>query len=242
MLIRRSALSRLIEAAIGPEEAAESGIAIFTHDTGDTTNVVAYDVAKVIDACLTGIEEQGDDPLDAVEKNGTSGIVGLVSMHPAAGWEGKCYGSYVINNTVARKGYGPMIYDLALALGKPVVPDRKSVSKHAQKVWLKYMDGDDVEKFPLDDKDAPKTKDKNDDCLLNPAAPGLDFAYFKSGSKKYSPMFDKDKKALSEYNRLLKTRKMKSISEDDWHESLTMSAADYFTIRYSKDVIYADDK
>lgn len=49
------------------------------------------------------------------------------------------HGFYVVDKSAAEKGYGPTLYDAALSLGTPVMPDEAgSVTPTAQNVWRYY--------------------------------------------------------------------------------------------------------
>jgi hypothetical protein len=238
MLITRGALQHLLEAAIDSETAGSQGVAVIVTKISDNTNVIAYDIANMIDSLMQGVRD-GDDPVTSVEKNGTAAIVGLVSMVPADS-HGPCYDGYVIQATAARKGYGPLIYDIALSLGKPVIPDRHAVSKQARQVWQKYMTRSDVAKMPLDDIENPRTPQKHDDCAIIKNADSLNNAFIKRGRGDYSSMVNNDSKAFQAYNKALKDAGKDAVSKSEWDDSITMAASDYFSYRYAKDVIHGD--
>jgi hypothetical protein len=60
---------------------------------------------------------------------------------------------WVIMNSVADKGYGPMMYDIALSYaGKAgVIPDRNSVSPAARNIWKFYITNrkQEIRVYPL---------------------------------------------------------------------------------------------
>ena len=86
-----------------------------------------------------------------------SGIFGTVGIELLRGWgDPDCDGAWIITNTVATPGYGPLLYDVAIEwatlYGSGLVSDRYNVSDDARKVWAKYADDRiDVEKFQCDD-------------------------------------------------------------------------------------------
>lgn len=51
-----------------------------------------------------------------------------------------CDGSWVVTNSAARQGYGPLLYDIAMSFISPqfLTADRDSVSPEAEKVWRVY--------------------------------------------------------------------------------------------------------
>jgi len=74
---------------------------------------------------------------------------------------GKSLGACHIVKTEAKKGWGPLGYEMAMAYHHPsdkksyaLMPDRTSVSPSAEKVWKKYSERGDVENHSLDDVDA----------------------------------------------------------------------------------------
>ncbi len=239
MFVKFIALKQLIEAAVQPQNAGAQGTAILVLKSGEDVSVVAYDPSKLIDDVLQGVND-GDDSFETLEKNGTPAIVGIVSMHPANEMmDGKCHGSYIVQAAAARKGYGPMIYDLALSLGRPVTSDRHNVSGDAKKVWDKYMSRGDVKKLPFDDIEDPKTDDPDDDCLIHKGIDSLNNAYVKGGGDSpYSSMISNDKRALASYNAALKKLNTEPLTMDDWHDGIILAAADYFTIKYATNVTH----
>lgn len=97
--------------------------------------------------------------------------VGQLSRDPDAYWDDfedtvlgfmsfsdsdDCNGVYEVNKVVAKSGYGPYLYDVALHFAKVdgmpgLVPDRKQVSPAAQRVWAFYFSKrKDVDKVPLE--------------------------------------------------------------------------------------------
>jgi hypothetical protein len=56
----------------------------------------------------------------------------------------------VVGQSIARDGYGPLLYDVAMSNGMGLIPDRYSVSRSASHVWKKYFnDRHDVRKAVL---------------------------------------------------------------------------------------------
>ena len=78
-----------------------------------------------------------------------------------------CDGAYRIVLSAAAKGWGPLLYDVAIEMatmkGSGLVADRSGVTKDAQSVWKKYMyTRGDVEKFQCDDQYNTLTKTLED--------------------------------------------------------------------------------
>jgi hypothetical protein len=70
-------------------------------------------------------------------------VVGEVGMHEPDDDTGPCDGAWVIASTHAQKGWGPLLYDIAIEWatlnGSGLTPDRESVSKEAFNIWDRYM-------------------------------------------------------------------------------------------------------
>jgi hypothetical protein len=96
----------------------------------------------------------------------TGGILGYIKLAP--GDDGSCWGAAEVAASAAVKGYGPMMYDIAMSsINAPLMPDRSSLSPKAAQVWDFYdKKRSDVKKLPLDNIDDPKTPDEKDDCKV----------------------------------------------------------------------------
>lgn len=115
-------------------------------------------------------------------KDGYRGVYGEVTLDRASKGTGPCDGAFIVVSTMATKGWGPMLYDVAMEVatqnGNGLTPDRRSVSNAAQNVWSYYFnDRGDVQSYQLDltDIEASYYTDLNvqkltpdieeDDCL-----------------------------------------------------------------------------
>lgn len=83
---------------------------------------------------------------------------------------GGCLGAWVIDFTTAKKGWGPLLYDVAIEWasmrGRGVMPDRVAVSDKAYEVWVKYAnDRPDVKSFQLDNLENELTPEEIDNCM-----------------------------------------------------------------------------
>mgnify|MGYP003644227785 FL=1 len=86
-----------------------------------------------------------------------SGIYGTIAMEKLSTWEDPdCDGAFIIVNSVATSGYGPLLYDVAIeyasTIGSGLVSDRYNVSADAAKIWKKYAKRGDVDQFQCDDE------------------------------------------------------------------------------------------
>ena len=104
-------------------------------------------------------------------------IVGYIEFGPPR-TKGEAYGSQEVYYSAAKKGFGPLMYDLALKRAGKLMSDRVDVSAMAEKVWDVYLkQRNDVEHFPLDDIDDPKTPSKHDDARIKPGHAALNYVY-----------------------------------------------------------------
>jgi hypothetical protein len=91
----------------------------------------------------------------------------------------KAWEAHEVQTSAAEKGYGPLMYDLALSQCETITSDRSSVSSQAEGIWAYYfLKRKDVEKLPFDDIKNPKTPPIEDDAKLHSQfkAP-LNYAY-----------------------------------------------------------------
>ena len=80
---------------------------------------------------------------------GSVSIVKADSQH-----DGKCLNGYIVYMAEAHRGWGPLLYEVALEWasqnGGGLIPDRGMVSEYAAAVWEKYALRSDVDKKQLD--------------------------------------------------------------------------------------------
>ncbi len=131
------------------------------------------------------------DPLPE-EYQHPSGIYGTVAIERLSDWgEPDCAGAFIVVNSVAAKGYGPLLYDVVIEyasiIGTGLVSDRYSVSLAARDVYAKYMSRDDVDKFQCDDTNNTLTPSDHDNLVMEPGvAKAGDNFIASSLSKRYS--------------------------------------------------------
>lgn len=70
--------------------------------------------------------------------------------------------SYVVDLSAAEKGFGPLLYEIAMTKFGFIVPDRFSVSQSAKNLWLKFYNRNDIAKETL-----PETIRKHSEDFLN---------------------------------------------------------------------------
>ena len=107
-------------------------------------------------------------------------IYAIINLRDDA--RGNAYDTKMVGSSAARKGYGPLIYDIAMAQAGGIMPDRRSVSDDAHRVWDYYQKNrGDVEAKQIDDMWDPKTPTEVDDALMAKGEPedsSLNQAYF----------------------------------------------------------------
>lgn len=196
-------LSRYIKEAILKEAANRNvqgmGLAVFPE--GNYMKFVLYNVKQFVSIIKQTKKFPSKDEMLEI-------IKGYMFVQKPEG-SGPCHGAWTVVTSGAVEGYGPTLYDIALALvpGNTLMPDiggHVSVSPHALKVWQFYKNKrGDIEALPLDniamkqqagskpldsdEEQEEQTPEKEDDCFLMPGGDEvLKYAYRMKGS----PPFD----------------------------------------------------
>jgi hypothetical protein len=147
----RQAVRRILEAAVGSGQAAGQNLALLRKNNGGNVVYVLYDPSK-----LAAAMDEGDP----------GGVIyGYLDVKPH---QGDAWNAAEVKYSAAEKGYGPLMYELAMSDFHALMPDRLSTSQAARAVWQKYASRADVEKKPFDDVSHPKTPTKADDAKLIP--------------------------------------------------------------------------
>ena len=107
-----------------------------------------------------------------------SGIFGVIVIKRISPKHGKCNDAMYVSWSQAAKGWGPILYDIAIELATELsgglVADREHVSYHAQKIWAYYdSNRSDVTKVQLDNLEDSFKDGPFNDCT--PAIDGLGF-------------------------------------------------------------------
>lgn len=196
--------SRLNERAASVPDAATRGLALHVFDDYDDKRTYClYDPQAFIKQAASS------KPVDALKGS----IVGMLSTHHPK--VGEAWGAKEVSNSAAEKGYGPLLYDIAMAAEGGLIPDRYSTTGQAKKVWRTYKDArPDVEHRPLDDVDNPSTPDTQDDAKVK-GDDLLDQAYFIKGGPSPDALESNDADALEQLRQLL------------WDDDLTEVDAPY---------------
>lgn len=105
--------------------------------------------------------------------------------------DGNCYnGMVVVMTTDTTKGWGPLLYDLALEYASQnsngLMSDRETVTSEAVAVWEKYLDTrSDVKKIQMDNMENELTPNEEDNCNQTSAE---EWAEEEGGSWSDSPL------------------------------------------------------
>lgn len=161
----RLIIRHLLEAAVASKQAAGQNLALLRRNSGKYIQYILYDPQELENEFTMYEKGAGDE---------AKVIYGFLEVRPH---DGECWNAAEIAASAAKKGYGPLMYELAMSdFENGLMPDRSTTSPAARKVWQVYTQRSDVSKFPLDDKRNPKTPPKIDDCSIVPDVDG-DIAY-----------------------------------------------------------------
>ena len=117
------------------------------------------------------IRDEFDDVLSDLSarmaEHAVSFVLGTIDIEKA--WDGPSNDASMVHAPAASKGYGPLMYDIAMADAGELMPDRQpDVSKSAQSVWKYYKNKrSDVVSTPLDNIRNPQTPQKTDDASVH---------------------------------------------------------------------------
>jgi len=94
---------------------------------------------------------------------------GIEIAKPRPSDTGPCGNAFVVEGSGATRGWGPLVYDVAIEYasldGSGLVSDRGSVSPYARRVWEYYMNNrPDVTAHQLDDMKDTLTPEWEDNC------------------------------------------------------------------------------
>lgn len=167
--IRKVVDETMIEMAKEPHEAEAGGFALSIVNNGPNMYLVLYQPVALEKICSEIVQQPDhlkfDDKLDAVLYMNPNPVVGFIRMKKDnCGW--------IIQNSAANKGYGPMMYDIAFSYaGKQgIIPDRDSVSKAARAIWRYYMTNrkNEFRVYPLSHRDpCVAYQDEDDSWFLD---------------------------------------------------------------------------
>lgn len=198
-------------------DAQKLGLALYVGTQHGMKDIILYDAQALKEyldeqGFFGGLtkKELGEAQAAALDDEMFSHLYAKITVRPTA--PGKGYGAKTVANTAAKKGYGPLIYDIGMALVKGLIPDRETVSADARKVWSYYKNNrSDVDAKKLDNIMNPKTKTPKDDAFVyekeGEESP-LNYAYFIKNAPEVS-------KLLNNHKVFLKNLSMTKAQVDD---------------------------
>lgn len=222
-------IRKLHEAPVSVENAKQSKLALHVINKGssrfgNSALYILYDAATFIryikdnKSLITSIEDA---------------MVGMIHVHAPEGRA--AHGAKEVGTSAAKKGYGPLMYDIAMALSGGLISDRDAVSTSAKKVWNKYLQRSDVEKKPLDNIYDPDTPPKNDDARVweepAPDEKALNNAYFINDFPSVKALFNNDDECI---NIAIKHFEGDDylLSEKEIEQAFDDASESFFQVRY----------
>ena len=178
----------MLEAALSPKDLPDGIFVKVSKETISSGDMIQVEF----------VDEDGRSFDEASPELGVEGaeIYGYVSaVKPKKAIHGPCLDVYIIGRTAARKGWGPMLYDIAMEVAGEdgLSADRESLSDEAYNVWNYYLKRrPDVTAKQLDDLDNTLTPGESEDNC-NPSS-----AEDHSKLLKYAPVKSLRKKGLKD--------------------------------------------
>lgn len=223
-LLRQLVRALVTEAATSGAQAIKHGLALYRGPDQDGTVYVLYDtaVAQRLAQSTGGFAKP--IPESELDKLFAGFVWGIQHSDDANG-------AFEIRLSAARKGFGPLMYDIVMSDAPDgIMSDHyHSSSPSERNLWKKYFsDRGDVEHSPLDDVDDPKTPPHSDDAQLvdDPNAPYLDYSYDGAGDSQSRA------KLLAKHSELAKWLKDRAVPSRAFESVLASRAEDYFASKY----------
>lgn len=231
-----------LEAAVAPSTASEKGL-VALKNTATNTKIWLFDE----NLFLRDLAEKmsvAQKVVDAVSEllQGHEYFYGFIVLEPANA-RPACYGAREVVGSAAIKGYGPMMYDLALHVSTSgIFADRNDVSPQAYKVWEYFKNNrPDVKHKKIDDVDNPKTPakfddgwvHKNEDDEIDSESP-LNYIYRKSydNSSAQEQMLRQGRQLLKKINSIAPQKGELQLKELE--EFLSESSEKFFQSKYRR--------
>lgn len=230
----------LLEKAIDVGHAEQNAVACFTNEK----TVILYDPKVLLkfyqDMVNAHLRRMTSKPKTSNrlsgEKSASPAILSIVKFNPVQ--RGEAYGAKEIEISAARKGWGPLTYDIAMSISRTgLMPDHNnSVSPTASNVWKNYYDNrPDVRKLRLDDMNNPKTVPKLDDAQTHndPDRAYLDYIYQIKSPIDINKLTSVHKRCVADILELVKTNKLLYDTRQITYE-IMIGAEDFFDGKYFK--------
>ena len=224
--ILRKYVRKLLEAAVVGQAAAGQGLALFRTNKSNNVEYILYDPKAFFEKAqgLPADELSGIDPSDVV--------YGYLNAKPH---QGDCWNAAEIKFSAARKGYGPLLYELAMSdFGKIMSDHGAGSSQSARSVWQKYAQRSDVKKLPFDDQKNPKTPPKDDDCKMIPDFDGS-VAYLNSAYAGSGDVSGKEA-MMNAHQSFVKQMEGANVKKADVELALRLMGDEYFGKRYQENL------
>ncbi len=228
----------LLEKAIDMGHAEQNAVACFTNEK----TVILYDpevllkfYQDIVNAHLKrAVSKPKTSNRLSVEKSASPAILSIVKFNPVQ--RGEAYGAKEIEISAARKGWGPLTYDIAMSMSRTgLMPDHNDgVSPAASNVWKNYHDNrSDVRKLKLDDMNDPKTEPKIDDAKTHndPDRAYLDYVYQIKSPVDVNKLTSVHKQCVADILELVKTNKLLYDTRQITYE-IMIGAEDFFDAKY----------
>lgn len=157
-LLREYIRQLLSEAALGIDDLVSNDFYIKIQDGGHYVSFTLSD-------------EDGKSIKPPEDQRRRLDYYGEVSIYPPDDYHGNCSGAWMVGSSEAMKGWGPLLYDVAIEYstmrGGGLMPDREMVSGEAKRVWDYYLKNrSDVTAHQLDNLDDELTPGyKPDNCM-----------------------------------------------------------------------------
>lgn len=219
----RTYIRLLAEAAISISQAEISGLALLVFRGSTDIDMILYDPVVMKNHIVNSSTQKSEN----VASEAVVGFICYANPHtPGKTWRAK-----VVGGSAAKKGYGPLMYDLAMDDAGALTSDRGSVSADAERVWDKYQERDDVEKLKFDDVYNPKTPPVEDDAKLHPKnRDSLNYAYkLKGDGPNGDQLIKNHEKLVSEI-----TSEFPSLSKNDINTKIRVLGVDFFGMKYDE--------
>lgn len=187
--------------AISSEQASKKSLALAIPKKSGNNIYVLYDanvLTNIYEQELADISNKRDkqEVAESVMDRFEEVIYATIQVDRSFG-KNRQYGVPTVVQAAARKGYGPLMYDIVMSIEGGLVPDRSTVSASASHVWSHYYDmRTDVDVKLLDDIEPGmgRTRTKFDDSEIYPGDEDdpygennpLNYAYFATQSDRKS--------------------------------------------------------
>jgi hypothetical protein len=228
----------LVEAAMTAGAAAKEGLALHVDDTTDQIDIIIYDPKEAVTRVEAIADSNAksrmtpDGRREALYDAFARCVVGTVTISKP---EEPCNGAWEVIASAARPGWGPLTYDIAMAVSpeKAIMSDRGSTSQSARAIWDFYANNrQDVVKKELDNVFDPKNEDRGDDCkLVKPTRNNvLNRSYHATSSPNVTELRLNDARARKRINDLL--GRLAQGPDYDAKFYIVAAATRYFMQRY----------